>query len=154
MKKDSLLQHIQTRLTALQQCEKELQENRTRLYQQCTAANEGKLWPKISKISMRLWECRGMQRAYQELHDALSQKSPPIIAQISQPSQTPSTVCPQCSNILTITTDLDPAPQPGYITITTQYECPQCGYHENDRVNLPKEIALQRYNLENLMKGV
>lgn len=170
MKKDSLTRHIQMKLQTLQQRQKELEQTRILLCQQWNAANDREIWHKIHELSIKLWECRGMQKVYDELQDYLKPKVPTssseshvMVAQISQhtesqpaqdTSQAKTTICPTCSNALTVTTCLDPAPQPGYITISTQYDCQHCGYHENDRVDLPKEIALQRYNLEQLLKGV
>lgn len=173
MKKDSLVSHIQARVKALQQYRKELEDKRTRLFQQCTEVNEGELWPQISRVSTQLWECRGMQKVYRELQEYLAQNtakgsaetttsrisieqiSPPPDASIAAEfSEKTSPACPRCEHPLVVTTDLDPAAQPGYITISTYYKCQHCGYHETDRVDLPNEIGLQRYNLENLMKGV
>ncbi|GAK61367.1 hypothetical protein U27_01267 [Candidatus Vecturithrix granuli] len=166
MKKDSLTRHIQMKLQTLQQRQKELEQTRILLCQQWNVSNDREIWHKIHELSIKLWECRGMQKVYDELQDYLKQKTPTpsseshlTIEHVSeQPeselSQAKTMSCPTCSTVLTVTTCLDPAPQPGYITISTQYDCQHCGYHENDRVDLPKEIALQRYNLEQLLKGV
>lgn len=166
MKKDSLTRHIQMKLQTLHQHQKELEQTRILLCQQWNASNDREIWHKIHELSIQLWECRGMQKVYDELQDYLrpkastsSSESHLIIEHVSEqtepePSQAKTMSCPTCSNVLTVTTCLDPAPQPGYITISTQYDCQHCGYHENDRVDLPKEIALQRYNLEQLLKGV
>ncbi|MDY0096455.1 MAG: hypothetical protein RBT80_27475 [Candidatus Vecturithrix sp.] len=164
MKKDSLIRHIQLKLQTLHQRQKELEQTRILLCQQWNASNERDVWHKIHELSIKLWECRGMQKVYDELQDYLKPIASMESALIAEPNpeQTESSpeqgsktiTCPTCSNILTVTTCLDPAPQPGYITISTQYDCQHCGYHENDRVDLPKEIALQRYNLEQLLKGV
>lgn len=167
MKKDSLARYIQMKLQTLQQRQKELEQTRILLCQQWNASNDREVWHKIHELSAKLWECRGMQKVYDELQDYLKSKtSAPsseshfIVESTPEHTESPPTqgsktiTCPTCSNILTVTTCLDPAPQPGYITISTQYDCQHCGYHENDRVDLPKEIALQRYNLEQLLKGV
>ena len=163
MKKDSLTRYIQIKLQTLHQRQKELEQTRILLCQQWNASNDREIWHKIHELSIKLWECRGMQKVYDELQDYLKPKVPTpsseshvMVEQVpQQPESQPTTnICPSCSNVFTVTTCLDPAPQPGYITISTQYDCQHCGYHESDRVDLPKEIALQRYNLEQLLKGV
>lgn len=63
-------------------------------------------------------------------------------------------VCPQCTHPLNVTTTIEPASQPGYIMVKSVYDCPQCQHQWSEQVDLPKEIALLGYNLEELMKGV
>jgi len=62
--------------------------------------------------------------------------------------------CPKCSKVMTVTTTIEAAPQPGHVTISSHYECQACGHQDRQQVCLPKEIALQEYNLEQLMKGI
>jgi hypothetical protein len=63
-------------------------------------------------------------------------------------------ICPKCANVVNVTTTIEPASQPGYIMVKSVYECPQCQQQWSEQVDLPKEIALLGYNLEELMKGV
>jgi hypothetical protein len=66
MKKDSLIRHIQLKLQTLHQRQKELEQTRILLCQQWNASNERDVWHKIHELSIKLWECRGMQKVYDD----------------------------------------------------------------------------------------
>lgn len=63
-------------------------------------------------------------------------------------------ICTKCAHHMHVTTTIEPASQPGYVIIKSIYDCPQCQHQLIEQVDLPKEIALLGYNLEELMKGV
>lgn len=84
---------------------------------------------------------------------------PPQKPQINRPEPlsnmpAPPPICPKCARPMNITTTIEPASQPGYIIVKSVYDCPHCQHQWTEQVDLPKEIALVGYNLEELMKGV
>ena len=170
MNYDDLIQYIQTRIEALKQRQTEMERTRDQLWQQHNAVNEKEIWTNFDKMSLDIWECRGMQKAYYEIwaylakDPSVAQTEPKImIKQETQPRESSSSQnptketnvpCPKCSGNMIVTTSIEPAPKPGYITIVSHYECQACDYQESEQVDLPKEIALQKYNLSQLIKGV
>ncbi len=155
MKYNNLIKHIKQRLAALEREQNALEKKRNQLQVKFSSENEGEITANIEEIKLAIWESQGMQKAYSEILEYLA--SPPIF-RIVEPeksnSQKSSALCPKCSGEMTATTTIEPAPQPGYVIIFTQYECHVCGHHKREQVCLPKEIALQEHNLGQLMEGV
>lgn len=86
-----------------------------------------------------------------ELQPSLSPEQPPDAPPLI-PATTP--VCPKCSHPLSVDTTIEASSQPNYVAIVSLYVCRNCSYHKREQVDLPKEIALQEYNLEQLMQGI
>lgn len=132
----------------------------------------------LAEIIAKLDELEGLYRAatapfQQELQQAsglsadLLRQSREALDGLQQPSgekklfattaskseQTATDVCPQCSGALETHTSVEPASQRGHVMIVTHSTCRSCDYHDQDVVSLPKEIALQHYNLQAFMNG-
>jgi hypothetical protein len=150
-----LIEHIDHQLAALEQKQEHLEANRTALWAKLNPDNESEIKAKLEETKLAIWECQGMQKAYDDLLQYLT--NPPIFQVVAPETGAPQTSeasCPKCSGTLAVTTTIEAAPQPGYVTISSHYECQTCGHYDQEQVCLPKEIALQEYNLEQLMKGV
>jgi len=155
MSYEYLIKHIKQRLTALQQEQNALEKQREQLCAKPDAGNEDEIKAKLEETTLAFWECRGKQKAYTEMWEQIIH--PPLFKLAESGKSSPrksEASCPKCSGSLAVTTTIDAAPQPGYIIISSYYACQACGHHNQEEVCLPKEIALQEYNLEQLMKGV
>ena len=155
MRYDNLVRHIEQQLAALEQEQETLEKQRNSLRTKITSENEDDIMGKLEKIKLAIWESRGKQKAYHEIWEHIA--SPPIFKVVEldkSSSQTSEPLCPKCAGIMEITTTIDAAAQPGYVTISSHYTCQACGHYDQEQVCLPKEIALQEYNLEQLMKGL
>lgn len=155
MRYDKLIRHIRQQLAALEQEQQALETQRKVFWTELTPENEAEIMGKLEEIKLAVWEGRGKQKAYHEIWEYVV--APPMFKVVKLGKKSPRTsepLCPKCSEAMDVTTTIDAAPQPGYVIISSYYTCQTCGHCDQEDVYLPKEIALQEYNLEQLMKGV